>query len=94
MILTQVTVSGTVGKQTIPTTKKAILKGFSITPSGANATIKIRDGNASGDVVFFGRYLSAQGSKEHLFDECGMKFDKGMHVKILGANAEAYLYLN
>lgn len=95
MITKQVTVSGTVGKQVFAVTNtKVVLKGFAVSPSGANATIKIRDGNASGDVVFFGRYLSAQGSKEHRFDDCGMRFDKGMHVKVIGANAEAYLYIN
>ncbi len=94
MILQEVTVSGSVGKQTLPTTKQGVLKGFSFTPSGANATIKIRDGNASGEVVFFGRYLSAYGTQDELFPEEGMRFNKGMHVKIIGANAVAYLYLN
>lgn len=94
MILTQVTVSGTVGKQVFSTTTQRILKGFLFTPSGANATVKIRDGNASGDVRFFGRYLSALGSKDVMFPKEGMRFDKGMHVKIIGANAEAYLYID
>lgn len=94
MILKQVVVSGTVGKQVFATTAPTVLKGFAFTPSGANSTIKIRDGNASGEVVFFGKYLSAQGTKEHLFPESGMRFDKGMHVKVIGANAEAYLYLD
>ena len=94
MILTQVVVSGTVGKQVFGTTVRAILKGFSFTPSGANSTIKIRDGNASGDVKFFGRFLSAYGTKDIELDENGMRFDKGMHVKIIGANAEAYLYID
>lgn len=93
MILKQVTVSGTVGKQVFATTKPTVLHGFLFTPSGANATIKIRDGNASGEVVFFGRYLSAAGSQDISFDE-GVRFDQGMHVKILGTAAEAYLKLN
>ena len=88
MTLLQVTVSGTVGKQSVLTTSQTTLKGVIFTPSGANATLKIRDGNASGEVVLFARALSAQGSKSFEFEH---KFTKGMHVKIIGANAEAYL---
>lgn len=93
MILKQVTVSGSVGKQVFGTTTKALLRGFAFTPSGANATIKIRDGNASGDVVFFGRFLSAFGTRDVCLDE-PVPFQKGMHVKIIGANAEAYLFID
>ena len=93
MILKEVAVSGTVGKQVFAgTSTPAVLKGFSITPSGANSSIKIRDGNASGDVVFFGRFLSAFGTKTIPF-KCGVRFDKGMHVKILGTAAVAYLQI-
>lgn len=90
MTLLQVTVSGTVGKQVFSSTlnQKAKLCGILVTPSGANATIKIRDGNASGEVVLFARALSAFGTKEY---EVEHYFTKGMHVKIIGANAEAYL---
>lgn len=94
MILKQVAVSGAVGKQVFATTNtKAVLKGLALTPSGANATVKIRDGNASGTVVFFGRAPSAYGTKEFEFD-CGMQFYKGMHVTVIGTAAQAYLYLN
>lgn len=89
-MLLQVTVSGAVGKQTIPTTNQAHLKEVILTPSGANATVKIRDGNASGEVVLFARAASAHGSE--CFKACH-KFTKGMHVKVIGANAEAYLVL-
>ena len=95
MILQQVTVSGTVGKQVIATNRATTVRGFSLTPSGANATIKIRDGGASaasGQVVFFGRAPSAQGTREFSF-ECPVKFSKGLHVTVIGANAEAYMYL-
>ena len=90
-ITLQVTVSGTVGKQVVPTTAQAELCSLVLTPSGANSTIKVRDGNASGEVVLFGRALSAFGSKN--FDICH-KFTKGMHVTVIGANAQAYLVLN
>lgn len=87
-MLSQVTVSGAVGKQVFGTTKQAKLEGIIFTPSGANATIKVRDGNASGEVVLFARALSAFGTKRY---ELRHHFSKGMHVKIIGANAEAYL---
>ncbi len=89
-MLLGVAVSGTVGKQTVPTTNQSTLKGVIFTPSGANATLKIRDGNASGEVVLFTRALSAYGSQEYKVEH---KFTKGMHVKVIGANAEAYLVL-
>jgi len=88
-MLKEVTVSGTVGKQVYATTIPIILKGFTLTPSAANATIKIRDGDASGDVRFFGRTVSAGGSSSFSFGK--IRFDRGMHVKIIGAAAVAYL---
>jgi hypothetical protein len=84
----QVAVSGAVGKQVFPTTRKVDLHNLIITPSGANATVKIRDGNASGEVVFFGRALSAYGTRD--FEVCH-NFTKGMHVMVIGTNAQAYL---
>lgn len=87
-MLLQVTVSGSVGKQVTLTTDKVKLNGVLFTPSGANATIKIRDGNASGEVVLFARALSAFGTRSY---EVCHNFTKGMHVKIIGTNAEAYL---
>lgn len=90
-MLQEVTVSGSVGKQVVPTTKQVRLCGLTLTPSAANATIKIRDGNASGEVVFFGRALSAYGGFSP--DDIEHKFTKGMHVKVIGANAVAYLSL-
>ena len=91
-MLKQVTVSGAVGKQVFPTSdSQASLRGIIFTPSGANSTLKIRDGNASGGVVLFAKALSAFGTKEY---EVRHKFTKGMHVKVIGANAEAYLVLS
>lgn len=95
MILKQVAVSGTVGKQIYTSARPVILKGILLTPSGANATVKIRDGQAptSAEIVFFGRAPSAHGSKEFCFEE-GIRFDKGLHVTVIGTAAQAYLYLN
>lgn len=89
-MLIQVTVSGTVGKQVVATTEQVKVCSLFLTPSAANATIKIREGNASGEVLFFGRALSAQGTRSF---EIKHKFTKGMHVKVIGSNAEAYLEL-
>ncbi len=95
MPLLLVAVSGTVGKQTLATdgSAPAILRGFYLTPSAANATIKIREGNASGTVRFFGRATSAFGTKDFIIGENGHKFLNGMHVKVIGTLAEAYLIL-
>lgn len=92
MTLIQVTVSGTVGKQVVANggVKKVTVSKLILTPSGANATVKVRDGigGASGEVILFARAPSAQGSK--CFEFCH-KFTKGLHVTVIGANAEAYL---
>ena len=91
MTLIQVTVSGTVGKQVIPANRDTVLRSIILSPSGANSTIKIRDGAApvSADIVFFGRALSAQGAQQ--FKVNNMRFDKGLHVTVIGTNAQAYL---
>lgn len=91
MTLIQVTVSGTVGKQVRSRTAGPMeVRGITLTPSGANATIKVRDGigGASGEVVLFARAPSAHGSKTF---EVKHKFTKGLHVTVIGTNAEAYL---
>lgn len=92
-MLLEVTVSGTVGKQVIPTTKQVTLGSLVLTPSAANASIKIRDGNASGEVVLYATCPSAGKQSINLQDVCH-KFTKGMHVKVLGTAAVAYLTLS
>lgn len=89
MTMIEVAVSGSVGKfiATAPSGKIS-LDSVTLTPSAANATIKIRDGNASGEVVFFGRAPSAYGSKTWCVDH---DFTKGCHVKVIGSNAVAYV---
>ena len=96
MIIKSVAVSGTVGKQVIARTAHILLKGFVLTPSGANATVTIRDGigGVSGEVVFFGRAVSAGGSLPVSLTEGGMRFDKGLHVTVIGANAVCYLFVD
>ncbi len=91
-MLLEVTVSGTIGKQTIPTTQQVTLKNVLITPSGENATVKIRDGNASGEVVFYAVAPSAAPKRSYSFP-AHHKFTKGMHVKVIGTANVAYLEL-
>ena len=87
----QVTVSGAVGKQVFSSSRQAEICSVILSPSGANATVTIRDGNASGEVVLWAKTPSAQGSMQY---EIEHKFTKGVHVKVLGANAQAYLIIN
>lgn len=91
-MLLEVTVSGTIGKQVIPTTKQATLRSVILTTSAANANLKIRDGNASGEVVLYVKMPSAANaaSQQYLLNH---KFTKGMHVKVLGTANVAYLEL-
>ena len=91
-MLLLVAVSGTIGKQTIPTTQQVKLKGVILTPSAANLTIKIRDGNASGEVVFYAVAPSAAPKRSYDF-KVDHKFTKGMHVNVIGAANQAYLVL-
>lgn len=91
-MLLEVTVSGTVGKQVYPATETVSLRRLFITPSAANATIKIRDGNASGEVVFYAVCPSAAPKRTLQFDT-KHKFTKGMHVKLIGSANVAYLEL-
>jgi len=98
----QVTVSGTIGKQVIPTpanvtsaTRAAsvVLRGFLLSPISAAANVVIRDGNASGTVKFQTSTAANQGLPVELTGR-GMRFDKGMHVKVLGSGAACYLYID
>jgi len=95
MILKQVAVSGTVGKQIYTSARQITLKSIFLTPSGANATVKVRDGTApaSAEIVFFGRAHTSGGTKEFCFDD-GVKFTRGLHVTVIGTAAQAYLLLN
>lgn len=89
----EVTVSGTVGKQVYSSTSKIELCHITLTPSAANATIKVRDGigGVSGEVLLFGRAMSAYGSKCFKLEH---KFTKGLHVTVIGTAAVAYLEIN
>lgn len=85
-----VTVSGSVGKQALPVTGKyRKLAGYSLVGSG-KVTMKIRDGNASGGVLWEDAGISA---KTYNFCEDKLEFSKGMHVKVIGTGGTAYLLL-
>lgn len=85
-----ITVSSTVGKQALPVTGKARkLCGYSLVGSG-KVTMKIRDGNASGAVLWEDSGISA---KVFNFNEDCLEFYKGMHVKVIGTGGTAYLLL-
>lgn len=94
-ILKLVAVSGSVGKQIYTSAKQAILKSITLTPSGANATFKLRDGQAptSAEITYFVRAPSAHGSKQFIFKN-GIKMTKGMHATVIGTNAQVYLELD
>ncbi len=97
MLLIKVAISGSVGKQVVPTTKQGTLYGMAVHLSAANTTVAIREGGgpaASGDVVFFYRGMSAQTRFQHINFPAPVKFTRGLHVLVLGGAAEAYLYLD
>jgi hypothetical protein len=87
--LVEVTISGTVGKQTYATTVKKILKQVILTPSTSAAMVTIRDGNASGDTRLVLSH-PASDSVPVMFSK-GVRFDRGMHVKVLGSGGKCYL---
>lgn len=92
MITKQVTVSGTVGKQVYATSDDSIrLLGLSTYSPSGKCNVAIRSGNASGSVVL---EVAAPSGESLCFEfPNNIKFDKGMHVKVLGTNAKAYLFV-
>lgn len=97
MVTNAVTVSGAVGKQvysTVAVSGKAILKGFLLYHLSANVHVTIRDGNASGTIVVQHGSLSARNANPVVFTDEGIRFDKGMHVKVLGTNGICYLFVD
>lgn len=86
-VLKEVTVSGAVGKQVFTSAQPVVFLGGCLTAVSA-ATVTIRDGYASGEIAY-----KAIGIKGTTFG-CklkGARFDKGMHVKVIGTNSAVYL---
>ncbi len=88
MAIIEVAISGTIGKQVVPTNGKSLLRNVVLTPNTSAALVRIRDGNASGTVVLIMRGIinstQSSGPVSHYFT-------KGMHVTVLGGTATAYL---
>jgi len=86
----QVTVSGSVGKQVFAITgQPAILDGVIVDAVSAG-TIAIRDGASSGNLVLTASFLKQESA---VYPIGGMKFNKGMHVKVIGNSNKAYLVI-
>lgn len=95
MITKSVAVSGTVGKQVYTSAQRVKLLGFLVrAATGVTATVTIREGNASGNIVADVIVPSNNSHDFHLSHDGGLRFDQGMHVKVIGASAVAYLYIN
>jgi hypothetical protein len=86
----EVTVSGTVGKQVFSSIQLVTVKSVIIAGVTSGALVTIRDGNASGTVV-----LTAGATKyDSVSHDLGnTRFDKGMHVKVLGTGSICYLVI-
>jgi len=89
--LKEVTVSGSVGKQVFPSTRPVKVRSVILVAVSA-AVATIRDGNNSGEVklVTIG---PAGNTNQVVFDPC-VRFDKGMHVKVIGTSSKVYLEID
>lgn len=87
----KIAVSGTVGVQAFSSNTPVLLHGFLLTPLSANARVTIRDGNASGEIKYEQSVLA--NSSAPVILPCPHRFDKGMHVKVIGSNAVCYLLI-
>lgn len=101
-----VAVSGTVGKQVlmVPSALTSAsssariaggrrLLGWILAPVSAKARVEIREGISTGPIKF-AQCLTSGGSDHVKLPKDGMRFDRGMHVKVLGAGAVCYLMLD
>jgi len=97
MTTKEVTVSGSVGKQVYNDAvaaaavsgevQKVRLNAVFVYAPVSGTTVTIRDGNASGDVVLT-LYTDAKITDQFWIDK---RFDRGMHVKVIGTNSKCYL---
>lgn len=90
--LKEVTISGSIGKQSFGSTEPVILESLIATGGAASAVVvTVKDGNASGDTVLTIR-SQATVSRDMRLGR-GVRFDKGMHVKVIGTGGVAYLVI-
>jgi hypothetical protein len=92
-VLEQVEVSGAVGKQTFGAGRPVKLQSLVLHTPVSAATVEVRDGNASGDLKM-GLTAPVGDSKPIQFSEEGVRFDKGMHVQVVGVGSSAFLEIN
>ena len=92
-VLKEVAISGSVGKQVFADSDEpVILENVIATAGGASAVVvTVRDGNASGDVKLIAKSQAAVARPFRLGN--GVRFDKGMHVKVIGTGGLAYLVI-
>lgn len=93
-----VTPSGTVGKAVFAATRKGRLLGYVLATSAAVGKIKFRHGvNNSGEVAWEDRTVPAAVSGEvakQMFEgDQIIRFDRGMHVTVIGTGGIAYLLI-
>lgn len=86
--LIEVTPSGTVGKQIFASDRPVVLKSIITTSTVSAGTTVIRDGNASGEAL--PTILQPVGSTDQISLQ-GVRFDKGMHVKVTGTGSKCVL---
>ena len=92
-VLKAVAISGAVGKQVFADSDEPIiLESVIASPGAASAlTITVRDGNASGETKLVTKTEAAV-SRTYPLGK-GVRFDKGMHVKVIGTGGVAYLVI-
>lgn len=90
--LIEVTPSGAVGKQVFDADHPTIVTQVILTAPTSAASIQLRDGNASGEVKLTVHTLVGDTNTVNLGeDQKGKRFDKGLHVEVLGVGALGYL---
>lgn len=92
-VLKEVAISGAVGKQVFADSDEpVILESVIATAGDASAVIvTVRDGNASGEVKLIAKSQAVVSRDMRLGH--GVRFDKGMHVKVIGTGGTAYLVI-
>lgn len=85
----QVTPSGAIGKQVFDSTIRKKLVGILLDAPTSASTVEVRDGNASGQLMWSMSAIEND-SRGYNFRKC-IRFDKGMHVEVIGLDAKCYL---
>lgn len=86
----QVSVSGAVGVQVYTPSEQKIIKYLILDAPVSAAVAVLRDGETSGDIK---ATISTPVGDLNTFPLCGRRFDNGVHVKVTGVGAKAYLVI-